>query len=938
MKLGAAWLTLAAILAFLGAGWSITSCGSDGDDSGLARLDGGGSGNDGPPAPSSTSDGATTNNGDSGIDAGKGSNPVSTENLQPGTAEWMLGSPATAHEIEGYASDTSVAPGGAIRLYVNTASPQYTIDVYRLGWYGGKGGRLVLSSIQRDGRAQIIPAPDADGLVECDWTDPYELTIPATWVTGIYLAKLTTTDTGKQSYVPFVVRDDVRVATYLVQSSVTTFQAYNNWGGKSLYDFNSTDELRASRVSFHRPYAFGLNPQSAAGVGAGELITNFQGEAQTGPMGWEYPMIRFLEREGFDVSYVTSIDVHRSAQLIGKHPVFVSMGHDEYWSYQMRDHVEYARDHGNTSVAIFSANVAYWQVRFQPSKSGAPDVTLFCTKDATTDPLSITPDVHATTVLFRDPLVTRSEDGLGGVFFQDYGINTDLVVSDPSSWIFAGTGLALGGKIPGILGYEVDGAKEPPLPGVHRVMRSPWSTAQATSGFAEAATRALPSGAETFAVGSIQFAWGLDDYRPLGVTQPNVRSAAAEMIARNVLTRFASPRPNRSRSPILFDEVFTDAIPAERWARRTINEGYDAFDPTIDVDASSGALKITPHTNASGIKHGGVTTAQTFAMMCSSARVELVQATSASSGADTTFAIVVDPSHWYRMTVEGTTLSIGANDGNLSSLNVAYDPVQQRHFRIRHDCLTDTIVFETSPDASSWTTKRSVPRTVDLGSAYVELEAGTYEPEASPGQAIFDNLHVESRGVRASFDAQRDPQVFTPESLHEGGYDPEVQVFPAGGVLHLRPRAGQPGSHHLGFATTREIDWTGGVASLVVLQQPAPASEASISIAVVSQAPGWARFAISAGKLFFQSEMMGATTGSSISFDPVQHKHLRFRHDALADQIVWETSPEGATWTERRRIARPFPVTTLRAEVEGGTYQAETAPGEALVDDFVFAR
>ena len=261
----------------------------------------------------------------------------------------MLGSPATKREIEGYASATSVAAGGTIRLFVNTASPRFAIDVYRLGWYGGKGGRLVTSTVERDGRVQVVPPPDADGLVECAWTDPYELAIPADWVTGIYLAKLTTKDTAKQSYIPFVVRDDVRAATYLVQSSVTTFQAYNNWGGKSLYDFNSTGEARASRVSFLRPYALGLNPQAAAGIGAGELITNLQGAAQTGPMGWEYPMVRFLEREGFDVSYATNVDVHRDAGLVAKHPVFVSMGHDEYWSYRMRDHVEYARDHGQTA-------------------------------------------------------------------------------------------------------------------------------------------------------------------------------------------------------------------------------------------------------------------------------------------------------------------------------------------------------------------------------------------------------------------------------------------------------------------------------------------------------------------------------------------------------------------------------------------------------------
>ena len=872
------------------------------------------------------------------VDTTPAANPVAGENQLPGTEEWLLGSPATQREIEGYASTTSVAAGGKIGIYVNTASARYTIDVYRLGWYGGKGGRRVAEPVERDGKVQVVPPPDADGLVECAWTDPYELTIPASWVTGYYLVRLTTKDTKKQSYVPFVVRDDARAATYLVQSSVTTFQAYNNWGGKSLYDFNSTNMTRASRVSFHRPYGLGLNPQSAAGIGAGEIITNFQGAAQTGPMGWEYPMVRFLEREGLDVSYVTNVDVHRDVALVAKHPVFLSVGHDEYWSYAMRDHVEFARDHGTTSVALFSGNEAYWQIRFQPSKTNDPDTTIYCTKDAAADPFSIGPDAHRTTVLFRDQLVTRGEEGLGGLAFQDYGMNTDLVVDHPSSWLFAGTGLGAGAKIPGLLGYEVDGMKEPPLPGVRRVMRSPWTTPQPSSGLSDAAIRALPSGAETFAVGSIQFSLGLDSFRPAGVTQPNVMSDAAQQITRNVLTRFAAPRPARNRSPLLLDEAWNTAIDADRWTRRTINEGNAAFDPAVPVEVTAGRLTISPRAGVTGLKHGGLVSARTFPMMCGSARVELVQATNVASTADTTFAIAVDSGHWYRMTFENGSLSLGASNGGASTVNISYDPVQHRHLRIRHDCVNDVVLFETSPNGTFWTIRRTTPRAVDLRAAYVELEAGTFQSETTPGQAIFDNLRVELSGVRDSFIGQRDPEVFTPEALHEGHYDPEMEIFPAGGLLHLRPRIGASGQKHIGFASTREIDWTGGTASIVVLQGPNPDTEASVSFAVVSQAPGWARFAISAGKLFLQSELQGATTGESITHDPSEHKHLRIRHDTAPDQIVWETSPDGTTWTERRRVARPFPVTVLRAEIEGGTYRSEAEGGEMLVDDFVFAR
>src|SRR5262249_13030958 len=140
---------------------------------------------------------------DASPDASSGPNPITAENQVPGTDEWMLGNPATKREIEGYASATSIAAGGTIRFFVNAASPPYSLDVYGLGWYGGKGGRLMTDTVERDGHVQTVPTPDPDGLVECHWTDPYELTIPSTWVTGYYLVKLTTKGTGKQSYIPF---------------------------------------------------------------------------------------------------------------------------------------------------------------------------------------------------------------------------------------------------------------------------------------------------------------------------------------------------------------------------------------------------------------------------------------------------------------------------------------------------------------------------------------------------------------------------------------------------------------------------------------------------------------------------------------------------------------------------------------------------------------
>ena len=219
-------------------------------------------------------------------------------------------------------------------FFISTAEPSYTLELFRLGWYGGAGGLRVSNPVKLNGILQPTPVPDSiTGLIECNWNTSYELranTQPGfkqRWRSGIYLAKLTAAS-GKQSYIKFVVRDDRRKPELLFQSSVTTDQAYNNWpgmdqGGRSLYDFNSAN-ARAFKVSFNRPYI--------KGSGTGFFFD------------WECNMLRFLERENYDVGYCTSIDTHTRPKLLLRSRGFLSVGHDEYWSNEMRKHVEKARD------------------------------------------------------------------------------------------------------------------------------------------------------------------------------------------------------------------------------------------------------------------------------------------------------------------------------------------------------------------------------------------------------------------------------------------------------------------------------------------------------------------------------------------------------------------------------------------------------------------
>src|SRR6185295_5652910 len=244
---------------------------------------------------------------------------IAIENQRAGTADWEIRAPALAREIEGYAATTSVDGGDPIDLFVSTRDPRYTIDVFRMGWYGGAGARRVAGPIERRGLLQEPPTADpATGLAECRWRDPYTLQTHdagESWTSGVYLARLTAHPSSLQSFIVFVVRDDARESAMIFQSSVTTFAAYNNWGGKSLYAFNSAN-APARKVSFDRQYA--MNPYGVRLDGAGDFLRR-----------WEYNAVRFLEREAFDLTYLTDVDTHERSDALERHRIVLSVGHDE---------------------------------------------------------------------------------------------------------------------------------------------------------------------------------------------------------------------------------------------------------------------------------------------------------------------------------------------------------------------------------------------------------------------------------------------------------------------------------------------------------------------------------------------------------------------------------------------------------------------------------
>ena len=475
------------------------------------------------------------------------SSAVAEENARPGHADWGLAQPALAREIEGYASATSVERGGTIALFVNTHAPSFTLEVFRFGWYQGAGARRVFGPLTVRGTVQPEPAMDAaTGLVDCAWVNPFVLTTAdaarGAWTSGVCLVRLTAADSGAQSWIVFTLRDDRRRADLLVQLPVTTWQAYNAWGGKSHYHWGSSDRQRAAQVSFNRPYAANAqNPAAAYGIGAGEFLTNLQPHPSTygnSNAGWDCNLVRWLEREGHDVAYCTSLDTHAHAPSRARCKAWLSSGHDEYWSWAMRGHVEHARDHG-VHLAFFGANAAYWQIRLEASAaSGSADRIMVCWKKASRDPL-LASDPSRTTDKWRSAAVNRPEEALVGTMYAADPVDGDIIVAAPEHWLFDGTGLQRGSVLRGLLGYEVDCVHGHGPANVQVLAASPWRTtgAKARAGVAHMTLATAPSGALVFATGSMQWAWGLDDFNASAL-RPALRNPAAERITRNLLARF----------------------------------------------------------------------------------------------------------------------------------------------------------------------------------------------------------------------------------------------------------------------------------------------------------------------------------------------------------------------------------------------------------------
>lgn len=474
-------------------------------------------------------------------------NAITSENCLPGNApsEWDIqgaGDPS----IQGFATEISVNRGSTVFFKVKTDAADYRLDIYRMGYYGGLGARKVATVHPSASLPQIQPScltQASTGLIDCgNWAVSASWTVPENAVSGIYFAKLIRSDTGGASHIVFIVRDDSSTADIVFQTSDTTWQAYNNYGGNSLYVGSpGTNPGRAYAVSYNRPF------NTRAVDGGQDWVFNA-----------EYPMVRWLEANGYDVTYISGVDTHRSGARLTNHRVFLSVGHDEYWSGQQRANVEAARDAG-VNLAFFSGNEVFWKIRWENSidGSGMPYRTMVSYKETHAN-AKIDPSAEWTGT-WRDPRFSppgdggRPENALTGTMFTVNSGTAAIVVpaAEGKMRFWRDTSIAnlspgQSATLPhGTLGYEWDSDLDNGFRPAGLIRMSDTTIANVEklqdygSTYAnDSANHALTlykhsSGALVFGAGTIQWSWGLDATHDRAGTpaDPRMQQATVNLLA-----------------------------------------------------------------------------------------------------------------------------------------------------------------------------------------------------------------------------------------------------------------------------------------------------------------------------------------------------------------------------------------------------------------------
>jgi hypothetical protein len=409
---------------------------------------------------------------------------TASEYNKPGDADWRIKNLGTQSAVEAYADKTDVLPGEPVTLFISSTAKRLRVEAFRIGWYGGAQARRVwVNDEVKAGRQTAADVGSGTNTVSVDWQP--SLTVPTTgWPEGAYLLRLTS-DHG-QRYVPLVVRTADTTGKLLLVHATATWQAYNTWGGYSLYqgpggpaDYDN----RALVVSFDRP---------------------FDGNGALKFLAYERSVASLVDRMRVPVAYTTSVHVHTDPQMLKRASAIISLGHDEYWTPEMRTHVTKARDNG-VNVAFLGANACFRRIRYDSSTAG-PNRHVICYKTSyTQDPLYGVDNALVTND-YREPPDPNPECSLTGTLYEAYPTDGTYVVLTPDSWIFKGTGVVKGSSFPHLVGPEYDRANPVvPLPRPFQVVAHSPTVCKDTNTYSDSAYYTMKSGAGVFNAGTMRW-------------------------------------------------------------------------------------------------------------------------------------------------------------------------------------------------------------------------------------------------------------------------------------------------------------------------------------------------------------------------------------------------------------------------------------------------
>ncbi|MCU0707266.1 MAG: hypothetical protein MUF23_03145 [Pirellula sp.] len=456
---------------------------------------------------------------------------IAEENDKVGTDAWLLRKteidPATRYRspaVEGYASHCSIESGETLRFMVSTRErDSVDISIYRMGYYAGLGARLLHSIVSVPTEPQPTPTPGPYRLMQCQWPGVAHWTIPVDAVSGVYLAKLTSKKTEIESFVVFIVRDR-RPADLVFQCSDFTWQAYNRWPSQySLYDDGQREWYWGgeSQVSMDRPYGKYCQIFDAPlSTGSGEFLL------------WEFPFAYWLETNGADVTYISNLDTHRSAETLTRGKGVLSVGHDEYWTIDMFRHMQQAVQAG-TSIGFFSGNTACGRVVWDDATRSIRRVGVFGPPNGTIEFQAMSSLIHERP--YANELVGAHSTGpvTGGA---------DWVCHQPDHWIFAGTGMKQSDAIPGLVGWEWHGDPAP-IEGLEIVATGPTQSAPGKPNGGQYTATVYPGPKNNFVFNASTIWWGDGLSAPPGYVRPSVYTTPqgpdprVSRITRNILER-----------------------------------------------------------------------------------------------------------------------------------------------------------------------------------------------------------------------------------------------------------------------------------------------------------------------------------------------------------------------------------------------------------------